>query len=54
MTSRLRKVEVIKPPITATAMGERKLGSELPHPAAIGNMPAPMAMVVMMMGRARF
>ena len=47
-------MEVIKPPITATAMGERKLGSELPQPAAMGNMPAPMAMVVMTIGRARF
>ena len=46
-------MEVINPPITATAIGERKLGSEPPQPMAMGSMPAPMASVVMMMGRAR-
>ena len=34
------------------AMGARKLMSALPRPSAIGIMPAPMASVVMMMGRA--
>ncbi|MNV91890.1 hypothetical protein D3C71_1864330 [compost metagenome] len=43
----------MSPPITATAMGERKLASAAPSPTAIGSMPAPMARVVMMMGRAR-
>ena len=52
ITSKLKKVEVMSPPITTMAMGERKLGST-PQPRAMGNMPAPMAMVVMMMGRAR-
>jgi hypothetical protein len=52
MTSRLRKVEVIKPPMTTMPMGARKLGST-PQPSAMGIMPAAMAMVVMMMGRAR-
>ena len=52
MTSRLRKVEVISPPITTIAIGARKLGST-PMPSAIGIMPAPIAMVVMTIGRAR-
>ena len=43
----------MRPPITAIDMGERKLGSAKPQPRAKGSMPAPMAMVVMMMGRAR-
>jgi hypothetical protein len=51
-TSRLRNVLVIKPPMTTMAIGARKLGS-VPKPSAIGNMPAPIAMVVMMIGRAR-
>src|SRR3954469_25029976 len=51
-TSRLRMVDVNRPPITAMAMGERKLGSAAPRPMAIGSMPAAMAMVVMMIGRA--
>ena len=34
-------------------MGERKLESAAPQPTAMGTMPAPMASVVMMMGRAR-
>lgn len=42
-TSRLSTVEVIKPPMTAIAIGERKLGSA-PKPQASGNMPAPIAM----------
>ena len=45
-------MEVIKPPITAIAIGERKLGSA-PQPSASGIMPAPIAMVVMMIGRLR-
>src|SRR6218665_4142780 len=45
ITSRLSSVEVISPPITATAIGERKLGSATPRPRAIGSMPAPMASV---------
>jgi hypothetical protein len=52
MTSRLRKVEVIRPPMTTMAIGARKLGS-LPMPMAIGNMPAPIATVVITIGRAR-
>ena len=43
----------MSPPITATAIGERKLESDAPQPKAMGTMPAPMAMVVMTMGRAR-
>ena len=45
-------VEVISPPITAIDIGERKLGSD-PIPSAIGIMPAVIAIVVMMIGRAR-
>ena len=36
ITSRLRKVEVMRPPITATAMGERKLLSAAPQPTGDG------------------
>jgi hypothetical protein len=43
---------VIRPPITAIAIGERKLGSA-PQPSASGIMPAPIAMVVMTIGRLR-
>ena len=53
VTSKLRMVDVIKPPITAAAMGARKLLSAVPSPITKGSMPATMAMVVMMMGRAR-
>jgi hypothetical protein len=42
----------MRPPITAVAIGMRKLGSA-PKPIAIGSIPAPMAMVVITMGRAR-
>ena len=42
----------MSPPMTTMAMGARKLGSA-PSPRATGSMPAPMAMVVMTMGRAR-
>ena len=52
ITSRLMKVEVISPPITTIAIGARKLGST-PMPSAIGSMPAPIAMVVITIGRAR-
>ena len=52
ITSRLRNVEVISPPITTIAIGARKLGS-VPRPSAIGSMPAPIAMVVITIGRAR-
>ena len=53
MTSKLSKVDVSKPPITETAMGLRNEPSLAPSAKATGNMPAVMAMVVMMMGRAR-
>lgn len=46
-------MDVINPPMTATAIGLRKLGSALPKPRATGNMPAPIANVVMMTGRER-
>ena len=46
------KVEVISPPITTIAIGARKLGS-VPSPSAIGVMPAPIAIVVITIGRAR-
>ena len=52
MTNKLRTVEVNNPPITAIAMGERKLGSD-PQPIAIGNIPAIIAIVVITIGRAR-
>jgi hypothetical protein len=51
-TSRLNAVEVSKPPITAIAMGWRKLASA-PSPSASGNMPTIMATVVITIGRAR-
>ena len=51
-TTRLSTVEVIRPPITVIAIGARKLESP-PRPTAIGNMPAPMARVVISTGRAR-
>ena len=47
-----RSVEVIRPPMTAIAIGARKPASA-PTPIAAGTMPATMAMVVMMIGRAR-
>ncbi len=43
---------MINPPITATPIGARKLGSP-DQPVAIGSMPAPIAMVVITIGRAR-
>ena len=43
----------MSPPITAVAIGLLNDGSAAPLPMAIGNMPAPMAMVVMIIGRAR-
>ena len=43
---------VISPPITATAIGERKLGSAL-NPNASGSMPTPIAIVVITIGRLR-
>lgn len=52
ITSKDKNVLVINPPITEIAIGARKLGS-VPIPSAIGNMPAPIASVVMMIGRAR-
>jgi hypothetical protein len=45
-------VDVIRPPMTATAIGRRKLESP-DSPSAIGNMPAPIASVVITTGRAR-
>ena len=45
-------VDAIKPPITAVAIGERN-SPPSPMPKADGNMPAPMASVVMIMGLAR-
>ena len=53
ITSKLKKVEVISPPITATAIGERNDVSPALQPAAIGSIPAPMAMVVITIGLAR-
>ena len=47
-----RAVEVISPPMTAMAMGERKAVPS-PNAAAIGSIPSPIAIVVMMIGRAR-
>ena len=52
-TNRLSAVEASRPPITATPIGARKLGSP-DQPIAIGSMPAPIAIVVMTIGRARF
>ena len=45
-----RKVETIRPPITAIAMGERN-SPPAPIANALGAMPATMAIVVMMIGR---
>ncbi len=53
MTRRLRNVEVRSPPITTIAIGCRKLPSPPVRLKATGSMPHPMAIVVMMMGRAR-
>ena len=53
MTNKLSKVEVISPPITATAIGERNEVSPELQPTAIGNIPAPMAIVVITIGLAR-
>ena len=46
-------MEVIKPPITAIAIGDRKLGSD-PQPIAIGIMPAVIAIVVALLAAAAF
>ena len=43
ITNRLNKVEVMRPPITAAAIGLRNEGSATPLPKAIGSMPAPTA-----------
>ena len=51
--NKLMTVETINPPMTATPIGARKLGSPA-QPIAIGVMPAIIAIVVMTMGRARF
>jgi len=51
--NRLISVDTTKPPITATPIGARKLGSPA-QPSAIGAMPAVIAIVVITMGRARF
>lgn len=53
MTSKLKNVEVSKPPITTIAIGCRKLESPPVRLKATGNMPAPIAIVVMTIGRAR-
>ena len=45
-------VEVMRPPMTAIAMGPRKALSP-PKPMATGSIPATMATVVITMGRAR-
>lgn len=50
MTKRLRKVEVINPPTTTTAIEVRKLGSA-PQPRTIGIMPETIATVDMTIGR---
>ena len=42
-----------RPPMTAIAMGERN-SAPAPRPSALGTMPAIIAIVVMMIGRARF
>ena len=39
--------------MTAAAIGWLKVGSPLPQPSMSGVMPAPIATLVMMMGRAR-
>ena len=46
-------VETSSPPITAIAIGERN-SPPAPSANALGAMPAAIAIVVMMMGRARF
>ncbi len=45
-------VDMIRPPITAIAIGERKPPPS-PRPSAEGNMPAAIAIVVITIGRAR-
>ena len=52
-TSRLSAVEVISPPSTVIPIGETKEVSLDAEPMMAGSMPAPMAIVVMMIGRAR-
>src|SRR3546814_6131092 len=51
-TSRLRIVDVIRPPTTTSPIGRRKLSSPC-SPSTIGSMPAVIATVVMTIGRAR-
>ncbi len=46
-------VEMTSPPMTAIAIGERN-SPPAPSAKALGAMPAAIAIVVMMMGRARF
>ncbi|MNL30077.1 hypothetical protein D3C87_1517910 [compost metagenome] len=45
-------VEVKRPPMTTTAMGERN-SAPAPMPRAIGSMPSTIAAVVMRIGRIR-
>ncbi len=51
-TTRVSRVEVISPPITARAIGAR-ISPPDPTPSASGSMPKIIAAVVMMMGRRR-
>ena len=51
--TRESKVESTNPPMTAMAIGERN-SPPIPNARALGVMPATMASVVMMIGRARF
>lgn len=53
ITSRLSNVDVAKPPITTVAIGWRKLESPSIRLKAAGNIPADIATVAMMIGRAR-
>ena len=51
-SSTVRMVEVIRPPMTVTAIGWRKL-LPVPRPSDTGNMPRISARVVIRMGRSR-
>ena len=51
-TQSVSRVEVITPPMTAMAMGERN-SLPMPRPMAVGSMPSTMAPEVMRMGRRR-
>ena len=53
MNSNDRNVETKSPPMTAVAIGDRN-SAPAPNAKALGTMPAIIAMLVMIMGRARF